>query len=299
MRGYYEESTFIDGGIKYPFKTFVQTARGRSQMVEAHYHHSIEILYCLKGVFKVFLNGASHEFSQGDLVLINAMEVHSVIAIGQALNEYIVIRFEPEMLYTTAQSVFEARYVLPFTMKDVMHQRVFKQDEIAQTDIPSILHAIIEEDHQRTYGFELAIRTHLSAMFLWILRNWHQKGVRLNLKTDLNPLMMERLQKAFAYVDKHYDQAITLAEVAKHCQMSYSYFSRFFKETMGRNFSQYLNDTRVSKSEHLLITSQMSVTEIAVTVGFSTTSYYIEQFKVFKNMTPLKFRERFLKMVSE
>ena len=63
---------------------------------------------------------------------------------------------------------------------------------------------------------------------------------------------------------------------------------------MQRNFSEYVNLVRVSKAEHLLCTTDDTITDIALAAGFSTTSYFIQQFQHFKHTTPKKFRNNFL-----
>lgn len=293
MEGFFEETRFIDNGIPYPFKTHVQECVGRTVMVTAHYHTYIEILYCMSGRFNLFLDGQGYTFSEGDMVVINAMEVHYITAASEGRNKYLVIRFDPEILYTTTQTVFEAKYVLPFTMKKSTHQRIFTHQEIKDTNIPDLLKQITQEDQEKKYGFELAIRTHIGQVFLWILRSWNEQGVDLNLNYAFNQQTLERLQKVFDYVDEHFDQSITIDDVAKLSNMSYSYFSRFFKSAMERNFSDYVNYVRISKAENLLATTDLSVTDVALNVGFSTSSYFIEQFKAYKNMTPKQFRANF------
>jgi AraC-like DNA-binding protein len=265
-------------------------------MVGAHYHDHIEILFCLSGQFHIFLDGKGYSFTIGDMVVINSMEVHYILAASSGINKYIVIRFNPELLYSTTQTVFESKYVLPFTMKTSNHQKLFTYDETKDTFIPDLVQKITQEDNAKKYGFELAIRTHIGEIFLWILRSWNEKGLDLNLTQALNRTNIKRLQTVFNYVDEHYDQPMTIDDVAKLCVMSYSYFSRFFKASMNQNFSAYVNFIRVSKAESLLTTSELSITEIALTVGFSTSSYFIEQFKRHKRMTPKQFRDNFKKL---
>ncbi|PKM55867.1 MAG: AraC family transcriptional regulator [Firmicutes bacterium HGW-Firmicutes-5] len=293
MEGYLENEKFIEDGISYPFRTHTQAIEGRKLIVGSHYHDHIEILFCLSGRINIFLDGQGYVFGVGDMVVINSMEVHNIFAASEGVNKYIVIRFDPELLYTTTQSVFESRYVLPFTMKTSVHQKLFTYEETANTPIPDLIKKILLEDQKRAYGFELAIRTYIGEVFLWILRSWQEKGLDLNLTQALDKTNIERLQKVFDYVDEHFDQEISIQDMAKLCAVSYSYFSRFFKSAMNRNFSAYVNFIRISKAESLLTTSELSVTDIALNVGFSTTSYFIEQFKLYKNMTPKRFRNNF------
>lgn len=290
---YFEkDSSFIDNDILYPFRTHIQTTYGKKLMVAAHYHEHIEILYAIKGSFSIFLDDRIHYFTVGDMVVINSMDVHTTQSNDEGENSYIVIRFMPELLYTSSQTIFEAKYVLPFTMKTVKHQKIFTSAEISKSYLPDLIKNILHEDLSREYGFELAIRTNIGGIFLWILRNWQKEGVCFNFREGLDQITIERLQLVFDYVNHNFEQPISVNDMAKLCNMSYSYFSRFFKKTMQRNFSDYVNLIRISKAEHLLCSTDDSITNIGYSVGFTTTSYFIEQFKYFKNMTPKKFRSK-------
>lgn len=293
MQGRYEEIKLLANDVLYPFDAFEQEVVGEQMMVDAHYHEYLEILYCVEGSFFVLLDGRGYTFGEGDMVVINSMEMHYVLSTSQQKNRYIVIRFNYDLLYTTTQTIFEAKYVLPFTMKTSTHQKVFAADQINATSIPSLIKTILGENQQKEYGFELAIRTCLGEIFLWILRSWYHKGTDLNIGAGLNADTIHRLELVFKYVDENYCEIIELETMAKLCNMSYSYFSRFFKNAMNRNFSSYVNLVRVSKAEHLLATTSESITNIAYGVGFSTSSYFIEQFKHFKNTTPKRFRKLF------
>ncbi len=295
---FFEDHKFMSEGVDSPFKSQIQGCTGPNIMVRPHFHTFIEILYCTSGRFNLFLDGKGYTFTEGDMVVINAMEVHYTLSASEGVNQYVVILFEPELLYTTSQNIFEAKYVLPFTMKTSIHQKIFTKAELSDTFIPELLLEIPKEDAVQGYGYELAIRTHIGRIFLWILRYWHEKGLDLNLGASLNITTMERLRQIFDYVEDHYSQPLSINDGALLCSMSYSYFSRFFKAAMGRNFSDYVNFVRVTKAEDLLAASDLNITEIAQMVGFSTSSYFIEQFKAYKNMTPRQFRHNFKEMAA-
>lgn len=291
MESFYEEQKVMDKGVLYPFSGHIQEKCETGLMAPAHIHDYIEILYCLSGNIKIYLNGKDYNFNSGDMILINSREVHSVF--GEATdcsNKYIVIKFEPEVLYTTSKTIFEAKYVLPFTTSKSEHQKLFTQNEISETFIPELLHEIVREYTQKKYGFELAIRTHICKVFLWILRRWNDQGYGLNTDNTLNQNAMERLQMVFDYIDMHYQENITVTTVAHLCNMSYSYFSRFFKMIMKKNFSEYLNYVRITAAEKLLTITELNITEVSQEIGYSTSSYFIQQFKHFKNITPKQFK---------
>ena len=97
----------------------------------------------------------------------------------------------------------------------------------------------------------------------------------------------------------HYQEDITAKDMASLCAVSYSYFSRFFKRAMQKTFREYVNVVRISEAEKLLLNTNLNITEIALEVGFSSSSYFIEQFKQIKSISPKRFRQRLLSTTSQ
>ncbi len=93
------------------------------------------------------------------------------------------------------------------------------------------------------------------------------------------------------WLSKNYsDSLLQIADIAKHFKLSPTYFGRFFHEIMGASFTNYVNDMRIQKAETLLLSSEQTVNEIAKTVGFNSTQYFIRTFKKKNRITPSRFR---------
>lgn len=291
---YYVEKKDTLDDLPLPISVHIQEADGARSMASAHIHDYIEILYALSGKYRILLNNKDYYFKTGDMVLINSNEIHNIFSLSEGFNRYIVIKFEPEILYTTTQSVFEMKYVMPFILNESTHQKIFKEKEIADSVIPDIITGIYQEYTQKTYGYELAVRANIFNLFLFILRRWNAQNVDLNINHDINKDMIKRLRTVFDYVEKNYQNDITSFDMASVCNLSYSYFSRAFKKIMKKNFKEYLNYVRISKAEKLLSTSELNITEIALAVGFSTSSYFIHQFKQYKGISPKQFRRKYI-----
>ncbi|MFC5407127.1 helix-turn-helix domain-containing protein [Cohnella soli] len=94
------------------------------------------------------------------------------------------------------------------------------------------------------------------------------------------------------YLERHYDQDITLSSAAEQIFMNPSYFSTLFKRKTGITFVHYLQHLRIEKSKALLLESNCKIYEIAVKTGFADEKYF---FKVFKNLTgstPTEYRAK-------
>lgn len=94
---------------------------------------------------------------------------------------------------------------------------------------------------------------------------------------------------AFEYIHHNFASDCSAEDVATYCHLSYSYFSRQFKKVSGITFTKYLNFVRITEAERLLLKRNMSITDIGFAVGFKDTSYFIRQFKSFKQYTPKQF----------
>jgi AraC-like DNA-binding protein len=289
MEPYFEDIR-LSGSEPYPFSCSVSHSKGMDFLIHPHWHYYIEILYFLSGQARIYMGRDSYVAASGDMVLISACEVHSITAERGCDTRYIVIKFDPEILYTQ-KAVFELKYILPFILGNVSYQKVFLGREIEDTPVPALIEEIYHEFCTKEYGFELAVQTGIGRIFLWILRNWRQKGVYCDMCWVLKEVDMQRFQKLFDYVNHNYRQDISTLMAAKICNMSYSYFSRKFKEITGKTFTEYLNYVRIREAEKLLLTTDMNITQVALNTGFSSTSYFIKQFRHYKRISPKKFRE--------
>jgi len=295
---YPEQKKDIINGISYNYVCHIENVVKAGNVFPAHYHSYIEILYGISGTYEVLLNGKCHLFSEGDLVLINSKEVHQINACSKEGGQYIVLRFEPEIIYNSMfHNHLQLKYVLPFILESSKHQKVIKKATIEPLFIPELFYEILKEYEMETYGYELAIKNHIGRIFLWILRYFYQTCSDFMYSPLTNTTFIKRLQPSFDYVLDHFDEELKTTHMAALCHMSSSYFSRTFNQQMGMNFNAYVNYIRIMEAEKLLVSTPMNITEIANAVGFSTTSYFIKLFKTYKSISPKQFQKEFVLML--
>ena len=98
------------------------------------------------------------------------------------------------------------------------------------------------------------------------------------------------IRKALRYMSDHYSQHLELSQVAEEAGLSPSYFSTLFRQVVGVSFREHLNRIRVEESKRLLLSTEYSLADIAVAMGFPDQSYYCKVFKKLVGLTPGKFR---------
>lgn len=254
---------------------------------DSHYHDYIELLYSLEGSCEIMVEGHATHLPQGGMFIIQAGESHGFIC-PEGRQTRLCIKFLPQVLYSSEQTVTELEYSIPYVFEHFGEQRLFSPEELEGTFIPEAIADICEEKLAGRFGYELALRSQVQRIFLWIIRCWHQKEGSRDFADNSGAAAL--LCRAKEYVKDNLATA-TMATAAQVCGLSYGYFSRLFNAHMKMSFSAYVNRERVARSLQLLATTGMSVTEIAMAVGFSSTSYYIQVFRKDKGLSPNQFRK--------
>lgn len=245
-----------------------------------HYHDYIELLYSVNADGYIWCNEESIHFETGNLVIVNSNMPH-VLKL-ERYSEYICIKFSPNILYADETSLFEYKYIMPFLHNNT-HQKVFGDKDIDYINMKELFVNIMEEWNTKEPGYELIIRANILRLWAGIFRYW-------NKNENNNITITDTIKTALLYIEEHFEN-ITEAEVAEYCHVSYNHFSFLFKNAIGKSFSEYINFLRINKAEKLLLSSEKSITDIALETGFSTSSYFISKFKAYKGLTPKKFRK--------
>ena len=101
-----------------------------------------------------------------------------------------------------------------------------------------------------------------------------------------------QLKPAIEYMQNHYDEPLTLADLAKTVHLSVSRFSHLFTEQMGASIVDYLSSVRINHAKRLLLTTDHNCTRICYDVGYNNQSYFTRVFKQLTGLTPRQFRNQ-------
>ena len=96
---------------------------------------------------------------------------------------------------------------------------------------------------------------------------------------------------AARYMNQHYQEGLTLGEVAAFANMSPTYFSKKFKGSTGLCFKVYLNYIRVQKASDMLRNTDLSVTGVAMACGFSDGNYFGDVFRRLTGVSPREYKK--------
>lgn len=105
----------------------------------------------------------------------------------------------------------------------------------------------------------------------------------------LSPALIRRVHD---YVEVHLDENVDLDALAAIAGLSRYHFARSFKQSEGMTPHAFLLNRRLEKAEDLLLRSKLSLSEIALAVGFADQSHLARRFRQWSGVSPSEFRKR-------
>ena len=94
------------------------------------------------------------------------------------------------------------------------------------------------------------------------------------------------IQQAVVYVNTNFGEKLTLGGLAKELSVSVNYLGSLFKKYLKTSFNEYLNNIRLKYACKLLLTSDLTIKEVAFESGYSSVEYFSYTFKKIMHMSP-------------
>ncbi len=135
------------------------------------------------------------------------------------------------------------------------------------------------------------LRLHMDELLLNLSIRLLQADRSLNPRNSSGTLPAKALTRVIEYLHSHYTEDITLRSLATESDLSPFHLCRSFRSSMGVSPWQYLKDLRLSKSRLDLLTSDSSITTIALQLGFNSSSHFSTAFRQSYGISPRDFRK--------
>lgn len=156
--------------------------------------------------------------------------------------------------------------------------------------IPVVNELIACGNHQKEYGNDLLGEIKLKQVSLELINGMFRNGkVRPDLDKHLADI--QRVESVVNYINAHMADRINRKTLAELLNLSETRFHYVFKEMMGVPPMKYLLLQRFQKAQKLLLTTSISIEEIAEMVGFENHANFTRLFKKYYHMSPMKYRK--------
>lgn len=244
-----------------------------------HWHRETELLWMRRGALQLYMDDRPVTVREGDLVVLGDGVLHG----GEPKNAvYDCIVLDP---YALLMHIAPCKAAL----KPVSGRTMLIENGAiaAEPEFLSALERLYGAVREGVDGNELRIIGALFEIFHHLTRHADKA---LALDSSRAGVKAEQLKPALEYIENNYASRISLDTLARLTGLSPKYFCRCFRAIVHRSPIEYLNHYRIECASFLLTTTDMSVAEIAQRCGYNDSSFFIKQFKRYKNTTPFQYR---------
>ncbi len=234
-----------------------------------HSHAITEMLYITGGKGSVLTRTGIFDVNCGDFLIIPPHFMHTEKSSPQQQMEYYVIGIEN--ISYLEENMDDFNPIVPLS----------NSGEAVRSCIDQMYREIQKKDE----GYEMMVKSLLLHLTVLLMR---RKKIDIDIeKTDSIRSDIAALK---TYIDGHYSENITLEKLAKMSFLSKYHLSREFRKEVGTSPICYMIEKRITESKSLLASTEMSISDISSSVGFSSSSYFSQRFKLITGTTPLDFR---------
>lgn len=245
-----------------------------------HYHNFYEIFYLWSGSCRFLLKDTVYQMEAGDLVFIAPGELHHSLYSAGEVCEIVMIYFKEEYLHLPDFSA-EA------SDRPTLHSFMGSVPAVYQEYLHSLLTRMLTENSRFDRYSEHFERCYLEELLLMLMRHsvMNEKEPDLLNSRDADILL------ATKYIYNNFRKPLTLEEVSSVASLSPTYFSKKFKLITGMGFKEYLNYVRLKHAQTALLTTNSSITDIALEYGFNDSNYFKDLFKKVYGKSPREYRK--------
>lgn len=246
-----------------------------------HDHNYCEIFYLKTGKCIYHVEDMKIPLNSGDFLIVPAKHTHYTSYEGEIPCERVIIccqrdSFPKEFVHTYP----EILEMLEKPCKATMNTRNRRQIEL-------LIQQILQENQlPDAYSYE-SMRYLILSLLLSIKRfGIFAEFIPGEKKYDKD------ISTATEYIIENYAQSLTLEEIAMQAGLSPTYFSKKFHLSTGKTFKEYVNDIRIRQARQMLLTTDDSITKIAISCGFSSSNYFKDIFRRATGISPRNYRKQ-------
>lgn len=257
------------------FRTSIDTG----SYVPPHWHDAIEIVYMQEGELTFTIEQQIHHLLSGQCILVNPNIIHATKC--TAPNKAIIFQIPVNFLENYIPNVRQ----LLFTISDP------ETDPIMRSKLDLLKQTLEKMQLINDLKPDGGILRFNSLLFEIMFQIYHNFSVQVfHADVTRKNKALERLAPVLNYTAKHYNQPISIEEIAGVAALQPRYFCRFFKKCMGVTFLEYQNELKLSYIYRDLLSTDDKISVILERHGFTNYKLFRRMFAKHFAATPSKVR---------
>lgn len=239
--------------------------------VGMHLHEYYEMEIVLDGTGFQNLNGTVYPLKPGSVYFLTPIDFHAVTP--EQPMRIANLSFDEHALFTEMQFYFPNR----------KGNFIFQADDRLTATL-QFLFELLSKECAAEDIFALRARQNLLELLLITVLRSQQEAAE-------NSISHAQLQPSLQYLFCHFQENITLTEVASRSGYTPNYFSKLFRDICGSCFVDFLSNLRINYAKMLLLSTNLSAVQIAEQSGFGSASGFFRKFRQCCGCTPDDFRK--------
>lgn len=250
-----------------------------------HWHDEIELKLVLEGTAEIFCNGSRFLLSPGNGMFVNGGILHCTRDVQNCVVGSIV--FEMAVLTGSLGSVFEEKFFRPIYKNPALPMLLLTHAVPWQARALEQLRLAYKAGAAERYAYELELRAGLSRFWSELCRAYETVLTEPRCEEDETA---ERMRMMLSYLEEHFTEDITPAELAETAHISERECFRCFERMLGASPIVCVLRRRIAYAAKLLRDTDLPVTEIGMMAGFHSPSYFSKRFRERMGCAPKEFR---------
>jgi AraC-like DNA-binding protein len=248
-----------------------------------HYHPEIEITYVVKGEGLAFIGNKIVEFKAGQAFLLGPYLPHNFVASDE--EEMIMdrecwgLQFTQEWLNSFKESAALGPLFKAMSFGVDLGQFTAEEHE----DFTNI----VGTNSLKSMGSFFNLMASIAER-----KEFKTVSTTSAYSNVMSQKISKRMERVSKYIQDNYQRAITLSEISDIASMTEQSFSRWFRQTSGLTFIDYLMQLRTTVASHLLVNTNKPMSEVAEESGFNSSSSFNRSFLKVKGCSPREFRKQ-------
>jgi AraC-like DNA-binding protein len=254
-----------------------------------HSHDFCELVIVTHGRAMHMLEGNAFPVTAGDVFLLQGRQSHYFY--DRKNLDLINIMYDPEKIALPENELRRMPgYCAMFMLEPTYRRHHNFASRLHLKRVPlghaeQIAGALENESTEKAPGYEVALQAKLLELIVYLSRAYSGSDT-----TEAHALL--RVGNVIGALENDFSKEWKLDDLLKIAHMSRSNLMRVFRKATGQPPIEYLVRLRIQRSMEILYNTDLSVTEIAMKIGFNDSNYFTRQFRKVNGLSPTAYRKR-------
>ena len=240
-----------------------------------------EIHLVEKGEGKFRIGKREFHVKPGDVIFLHSMEGNSFKPDEEPFRfVFVTFKFDNSIGINIIKKLNEilGKEALPFTLGNI-------------PEIQQLFYRLHKEISIKAEGYMFRLKL-LLGILVEMITDLRKKGdSKEDIQLTVRMGTRELVDRAIMFLQRNYNRDIRLEELGRQVNLHPRYLCTLFKQITGQTVKEYIRSLRIEKARRLLLYTSLSITEIALDVGFSSSQYFSRVFSREEGIDPRTFRK--------